>query len=84
MTKAIKTYKFKLYAAKRNKKLHRQINAAGLAYNHCIALHKRYWKLYHKSLNKFALQKHLTKLKKIERFSYLKEIGSQALQDVTD
>ena len=26
---------------------------------------------YHKSLNKFALQKHLTKLKKIERFSYL-------------
>lgn len=84
MTKAIKTYKFKLYAAKRNKKLHRQINAAGLAYNHCIALHKRYWHLYHKSLNKFALQKHLTKLKKIERFSYLKEIGSQALQDVTD
>ena len=84
MTKAIKTYKFKLYAAKRNKKLHRQINAAGLAYNHCIALHKRYCHLYHKSLNKFALQKHLTKLKKIERFSYLKEIGSQALQDVTD
>ena len=30
------------------------------------------------------MQKHLTKLKKIERFSYLKEIGSQALQDVTD
>ena len=80
----IKTYKFKLYAAKRNKKLHRQINAAGLAYNHCIALHKRYWQLYHKLLNKFALQKHLTKLKKLERFSYLKEIGSQALQDVTD
>ncbi|WP_287770323.1 RNA-guided endonuclease TnpB family protein [Megasphaera sp.] len=80
----IKTYKFKLYAAKRNKKLHRQINAAGLAYNHCIAIHKRYWRLYRKSLNKFALQKHLTKLKKLERFSYLKEIGSQALQDVTD
>lgn len=80
----IKNYKFKLYTAKRNKKLHRQINAAGLAYNHCIALHRRYWQLYRKSLNKFALQKHLTKLKKLERFSYLKEIGSQALQDVTD
>lgn len=78
-----KTYKFKLYAAKRNKKLHRQINAAGLAYNHCIALHKRYWKLYHKSLNMYALQKHLTKIKKIERFHYLREFGSQALQDIT-
>ena len=79
----VKTFKFKLYAAKRNRKIHRQINAAGLAYNHCIALHKRYWHLYHKSLNIYHLQKHLTKLKKLERFSYLKEIGSQALQDIT-
>ena len=79
----VKTFKFKLFHAKRNRKLHRQINAAGLAYNHCIALHKRYWKLYHKSLNVYALQKHLTKLKKMPRFAYLREIGSQALQDVT-
>lgn len=80
----IKTFKFKLYVSKRNKKLHQQINAAGLAYNHCIALHKRYWKLYHKSLNIYRLQKHLTKLKKIEKFQYLKEFGSQALQDVAE
>ena len=79
----VKTFKFKLFHAKRNKKLHRQINAAGLAYNHCIALHKRYWKFYHKSLNVYALQKHLTKIKRISRFSYLREIGSQTLQDVT-
>lgn len=79
----LKTFKFKLFHAKRNRKLHRQINAAGMAYNHCIALHKRYWKLYHKSLNLYTLQKHLTKLKKQPRFAYLKEIGSQALQDIT-
>lgn len=79
----VKTFKFKLFHAKRNRKLHRQINACGIAYNHCIALHKRYWKLYHKSLNLYALQKHLTKLKKNSRFAYLKEIGSQALQDIT-
>ena len=79
----MKTFCFKLYKAKRNRKLHRQINAAGLIYNHCIALHKRYYRLYHKSLNVYALQKHLTKLKKIPRFSYLKEIGSQAVQDIT-
>ena len=85
MATTAKTFKFKLYAsARRNRKLHQQINAAGMVYNHCIALHKRYYSLFHKSLNKFALQKHLTKIKRIERFSYLKEIGSQAVQDITD
>lgn len=79
----MKTYCFKLYSSKRNRKLHRQIDAAGLIYNHCIALHKRYHRLYKKSLNMYQLQKHLTKLKKNPKFSYLKEIGSQAVQDLT-
>jgi len=79
----VRTYRFKLYNSKRNKKLHRQINVAGLVYNHCIALHKRYYKLFGKSLNMYQLQKHMTKLKKISRFGYLKEIGSQAVQDIT-
>ena len=34
-----KTYVFKLMRAKRMKKLHRRIDAACDAYNHCIALH---------------------------------------------
>ena len=80
----MKTYCFKLYRAKRNKKLHRAINAAGIAYNHCVALHKRYYRLYGVSLNKNKLQKHLTKLKKLIKYAYLKEIGSQAVQDITD
>ena len=79
----MRTYRFKLYSSKRNRKLHRQINAAGLVYNHCIALHKRYYKLFGKLLNIYQLQKHLTKLKGISRFAYIKEIGSQAVQDVT-
>lgn len=79
----MKTYCFKLYSSKRNRKLHRQIDAAGLIYNHCIALHKRYYRLYNKSLNMYQLQKHLTKLKKNPKFSYLKEVGSQAVQDLT-
>ena len=80
----MKTFCFKLYRAKRNAKLHKQINAAGLIWNHCLALHRRYYSLFGKCLNKFDLQKHLTKLKRREKFSYLKEIGSQAVQDVTD
>ena len=80
----IKTYKFKLYRSKRNRKLHAQINAAGLAYNHCVTLYKRYYRLYHVGLNKSKLQKHLTKISKRPKFHYLKEFGSQALQNVTD
>ena len=80
----MKTFCFKLYKSERNAKLHRQINAAGLIYNHCIALHKRYYKLYHKSLNVNNLKKHLTKLKIIDKFRYLLEIGSQAVQDVAE
>ncbi len=79
-----KTFKFKLYRSGRNKKLHWQINAGGLAYNHCIALHRRYYRLFHKTLNVYVLQKHLTKIKALPRFSYLKEIGSQALQDIAN
>ena len=79
----MKTYCFKLYKAKRNRKLHKVINIAGIIYNHCIALHKRYYRLFKKSLNIYKLQKHLTKLKKIGKFSYFKEVGSQAIQDIT-
>ena len=66
MTK-IKTYAYKLYKAKRNKKLFAQIVAAGLTYNHCIALCKRYYSLFGKTLSKQKLQKHLTKLKQITK-----------------
>ena len=78
----MRTYRFKLYKSKRNRKLHKQINTAGLIYNHCIALHKRYYKLFGKSLNMYQLKKHLTKLKKISKFAYMKELGSQAVQDI--
>ena len=80
----VKTYQFKLYDAKRNKKLYKQIVAAGKTYNHCVALKRRYYRLYHIGLSKKKLQKHLTKLNKLPKFSYLKEFGSQAVQDVTD
>ncbi|MBR2518540.1 MAG: transposase [Selenomonadaceae bacterium] len=80
----MKTFCFKLYRAQRNEKLNRQINAAGLIWNHCLALHKRYYQLFGKYLQKSVLQKHLTKLKRLKKFAYLKEIGSQAVQDVTD
>ena len=80
----IKTFCFKLYNSKRNRKLHKQINAACIIYNHCIALHKRYYRLFKRSLSANKLKVHLTKLNKVSKFSYLKEIGSQAVQDVAE
>jgi len=39
-------------------------------------LHKRYYKLYDygKYLNKYQLQKHLTKLKKLPKYQYYKKV----------
>ena len=82
--KSIRTYCFKLYKSKKNRKLHKQINAAGLIYNHCIALHKRYYRLFKKQLNANKLKTHLAKIKKVERFNYIREIGSQAVQDIAE
>lgn len=82
--KIVKTYKFKLYRSKKNKDLHQQIDIAGLIYNHCIALHRKYYALTGKSLNKFVLMKHITKLKKLDRYQHWNLVGSQAIQDIVD
>jgi putative transposase len=80
----MKTYKFKLYNSKKNKKLQHQLWIASKIYNHCIALHKRYWKLYHKSLNKFKLHNYLTRIKKTPKYQYWQELPSHTIQDIAD
>ena len=77
-----KTYCFKSYNSKQNKYLDRQISLAGSIYNHCIALHKRYFRLYGRHLSGYALQKHITKLKKLPKYSSWNKLGSQAIQDI--
>ncbi|MDJ0533137.1 MAG: RNA-guided endonuclease TnpB family protein [Xenococcaceae cyanobacterium MO_207.B15] len=76
----MKTYKFKLYQARKNKYLHSCINASGSIYNHCIALHKRYYRMFGKHLNMYRLMKHIAKLRK--RIKYWQQVGSQAVQDI--
>jgi hypothetical protein len=41
----------------KNKHIHRLIDLAGEIYNHCIALHKRYYRMTGKHLNVFMLRK---------------------------
>ncbi|MEG3967359.1 RNA-guided endonuclease TnpB family protein [Microcoleus sp. T2B6] len=76
----MKTLKFKLYQSKRNKHLKRSINAAGVIYNHCIALHKRYYRMWGKHLNCAKLQSHIAKHRK--RKAFWQTVGSQAVQDI--
>ena len=78
------TYQFKLYHRNQNVYLDRLINIAASIWNHCIALHRRYYKMYHKTLSKYALQKHITKLKKRESYRDWNQLNSQAIQDITD
>jgi putative transposase len=77
---SMKTLKFKLYQSSRNKHLKRSINAAGVIYNHCIALHKRYYRMWGKHLNCAKLQSHIAKLRK--RKVFWQTVGSQAVQDI--
>jgi len=53
-------------------------------YNHCIALHRGYYRLYKVYLKKTKLQAHLTKLKKLECYKHWNNLNSQAIQDITD
>ena len=76
----MKTLKFKLYEHKRNRYLKRTINAAGVIYNHCIALHKRYYRMWGKHLKSSKLQSHIAKRRKCNPFWQL--VGSQAVQDI--
>ena len=80
----IRTYKYKLYKTKKTNHIDNTINISGIIWNHCIALKKRYYKMYGKSLNMYQLQKHLTKLKKLEKYSYWKKVPSQAIQNITE
>ena len=80
----MRTYKFKLYNSKKNKKLQHQLWVASKVYNHCIALHKRYWHLYHKSLGRYQLQNYLARLKKTKKYQYWQDIPAHAIQDVNN
>jgi putative transposase len=73
---------FKLYNSKSIKYIRSKINLAGSIYNHLIALHRRYYKLYGKHINVANIQRHITSLKKTTRFAHWNNLDSQAIQDI--
>lgn len=78
----MKTLKFKLYNHKRNRLLAHTINVSGIIWNHCIALHRRYYRRFKKHLNSGRLKSHIAKLRR--RISWWQVVGSQAVQDIIE
>ncbi|MBA3533279.1 MAG: transposase [Ardenticatenales bacterium] len=79
-----KTFKFKLYRTKKNRYLARALGLAAEIWNHCIALHRRYYRLTGRYLSAHDLKVHLTRLKKRPRYAHWSLLGSQAIQDVVE
>lgn len=78
------TYKYQLYNSKHNRYLDRAIDIAAQIWNHCIALHRRYYRMYGKFLSANRLKVFLTKLKKREKYVHWNLLGSQAIQDIPE
>lgn len=76
-------FKFQLMRSGRMKHLDRTINVAAHIWNHAVALHRRYYRRFGKTLKQSALQKHLARLRRT-RFQHWQLVDSQSVQQVTD
>ena len=72
----------KLFHDKSLKLLHDDLNIIGIVRNHFVALSRRYYRRYGRSLSYRKMSKHLTKLKRLEKYAYWHIPYSWALQNV--
>ncbi len=77
----LKAQKVRLYPNKAQQQIiSSQIGGARYVYNRALALRKFAYQRFGIKIGKYALINHITKLKKREKTSWLKEIDSQAIQ----
>ena len=86
LEKAMRTYKYKLQTHKRNRHLQYDTRIISQVHNHFIALCRRHYRIYgqckdYKRLNWYRMKKHLTKLKKLEKYAHWRIPYSWALQE---
>ena len=72
----------KLFHDKSLKRLHDDLNIIGIVRNHFIALSMRYYRRYGKGLSYSKMSKHLTKLKKLPKYTYWKIPYAWSLQNM--
>ena len=74
--------KHKLFHDKSLKRLHDELNICGVVRNHFIALSMRYYRRYGKRLSYKKMSKHLTQLKRLEKYQHWNIPYSWALQNI--
>ena len=74
--------KHKLFKDKTLRHLHDDCNICGVVKNHFLALCMRYYRRYGKGLSYRKMSKHLTKLKKLEKYQHWNIPYSWSLQNV--
>ena len=82
----MRTYKYKIQYHKRNHHIQGDLKILAEVWNHFIALTRRHYRIYgqcegYKRPNWYRLKRHLTKLKKLQRFHHWKIPYSWCLQD---
>ena len=70
------TYKYKIQNHKRNRLMQKDLHVVAHVHNHFVALWQRHYKIYgqcedYKRPSAFRMIKHLTKLKRLEKYSTL-------------
>ena len=78
------TYKYRLYRNKKTQRLRQTIDVAGIIWNHCVALQRRYWQLTGGYISRYALQKHIAKLRNRAKYGHWQMVGSQAVQAIVE
>ena len=71
---------YKAYNTKKLKHLHQQIDTAAWIWNHCVALQRRYYKLFGRYINVNRLQKHIAKLRRCN--TAWQRLNSQSVQEI--
>lgn len=80
-----RTFKYRLYHNRRNKRLYQRIDIAGIIWNHMVALQRRYYRLTGKYISRYDMQRHLAKLRRRSpRFAFWQMVGSQAAQELAE
>ena len=81
----MKAYKYKMYSKAKGGLIDNQIDRFGILHNHCIALYRRYYKLFKKNPSKFAVMTHMVKMKHRERWERIfNGLDAQAVQQLVD
>ena len=79
-----RSFTYKLYSSKRTKRLHRLIHVGGAIHNKAIALSRRYYRRYKKHLSYYKLNAHFTKLKRLPKYAWWKQLRAQVIQNIVE